>query len=624
MEIPTLREGAPRSSAEDTPWLVPHQLAALHAMSELERNCKNVVIDDHTSMSTEMGILGDKPGSGKTYIIGALVNQDADIPCEISTTTELMSRVYIRSRKLLQPIATTIIVVPHNITRHWKQHMQRYEWVTLCIFKHADVDIAKHMLVHEPPRCLLLSASVFHPVMEFMRLSCITVKRLVIDEADTIRLAGTPSKHQAAAFYWLVTASSHNMLPGNAVQNRFTVLHARAPQSTAIYGGRANVQSALIRDMLHVSSTTIAEISRLFTINDMDFIDMSFNIPVPVTYTVRCQPEFHTSVLRGSVSSVVIQRLQAGDMAGALESLNPSRADTETNVISAALTQLRRQRENLMAQQRYVEEREFANPAEAASSRARVAGNLARVEESISCITTRIRESTTCPVCYEPIQNKTVVLCCQNTFCLACITAWMANGDSVVRRAPCPMCKVPLTPAQLMVCCEEGEASSSNGAGGAGGGARGGVFEEVGGVRFSPGKRIEGNFEIFARAIAEAGPDAGGRKLLIFSDNDYVFEHMVERALGASGVRCARLKGNADVINKRVREFAAPGSMALMINCTHYGCGMDLSSATDLVLLHKIPDSMYHQVIGRAQRPPRVTPVRVWNFVQSEPAQAQA
>jgi hypothetical protein len=268
MEVPTLNARHPRAEEETAPWLVPHQQAALHAMAALEAGCKGVVIDEFTSMCTEVGVLGDKPGSGKTFIIGALVNRTGEIPHEKTSVTELLSRAHVRTRRVLRPIDTTIIVVPHNITRHWAQHLRRFDWVTLHVLRAADVDVAKHMLVHEPPRALLVSASVFKPVMEFMRQERITVKRMVIDEADTVRLVGIVlCGHQAAAFYWLVTASAHNLLPGSAVDNSFTVAHARAPQHTATYGARANVESVLVRDLIHVShSANLRDLARILLI----------------------------------------------------------------------------------------------------------------------------------------------------------------------------------------------------------------------------------------------------------------------------------------------------------------------------------------------------------------------
>ncbi|GAX85150.1 hypothetical protein CEUSTIGMA_g12569.t1 [Chlamydomonas eustigma] len=45
-----------------------------------------------------------------------------------------------------------------------------------------------------------------------------------------------------------------------------------------------------------------------------------------------------------------------------------------------------------------------------------------------------------------------------------------------------------------------------------------------------------------------------------------------------------------------------------------YACGLNLHETTDLVLLHRLTTTMERQVIGRAQRPPRVGTLRVWKL----------
>ena len=607
MEIPTVGAEHPRADGESAPWLMPHQLAALRAMCDIETGSKDLRVDDEVTLSTDVAVLGCKAGAGKTYVVGALIDRDVDVPSETLIITNIAAHVQAKTRRRLAPVVTTVVVVPHNLARHWRAHFQRFDWVTVTVARQSDVDVAKHMMLHEPPRCLLLSATVAPSMFSFMAAQRITARRMVIDEADTVRVSAySVGAHQLAAFYWLVTASSHNLVAGNAIGHSVTVRHAAGPERHTTYGNTANVASPFVRDIFKTVPVgpVAALLPRLFVVCDSAFVDASFEIPAPVSHAVRCRAPFPTRVLEGAVSSVVLERLHAGDLGGALESLNPGRADTETNVVAAALTQLRRLRDNLEAQRRYVEEREFTSADEAQRSRARVAANLSRVESNIATVSDRIRDSTVCPICHDDLRTKTVVSCCNNPFCLECITDWIGRSATprlASSRAACPMCRAPITPAQLMVCCDTAVEQVTGPD----------TAFELGGVLFDARHKVDQNFALLLAALVAAPED---RKLLIFSDNDYVFEHMVESALVAAGMRALRLKGNADVINKRISDFKAPGKAALMINCTHYGCGMDLSVATDLLILHKIRESMYHQVVGRAQRPPRTSAVRIWNF----------
>jgi hypothetical protein len=114
---------------------------------------------------------------------------------------------------------------------------------------------------------------------------------------------------------------------------------------------------------------------------------------------------------------------------------------------------------------------------------------------------------------------------------------------------------------------------------------------------------------------AEAERSGQPRRVLIFSDNDEIMSRISSEVMSRNGVPHAFLKSNAAVINARAREFReTEGVYALLTNIRYYGSGLDLSAATDIVLMHKIIDGMSAQVIGRAQRPPRTQSLRIWKF----------
>ena len=67
---------------------------------------------------------------------------------------------------------------------------------------------------------------------------------------------------------------------------------------------------------------------------------------------------------------------------------------------------------------------------------------------------------------------------------------------------------------------------------------------------------------------------------------------------------------------KRIGEFAdAVETRALVVNCKNYGCGQNLNMATDVIMFHAVDSRMDEQIIGRAQRAPRVGRLNVWRFI---------
>jgi hypothetical protein len=263
---------------------------------------------------------------------------------------------------------------------------------------------------------------------------------------------------------------------------------------------------------------------------------------------------------------------------------------------------------NLLAQRRYTQSRTYADEASRDAATARIDGRIASTQAQIENLERRIRGADVCPICYdESMDNRTVAPCCGNSYCLACITRWLARNGS------CPMCKAPVDPGGLMVilpdaCGPEPEAP----------GPAAPADDPNSLLPFradaSLGK-VENLRSLMRHFAADTEAGAGPRRVLVFSDNDEIMRRVSTEVMSAEGIPHSFLKSNAAVINAKAREFRQTrGLYALLTNIRYYGSGLDLSAATDIVLMHKVQDGMAAQVVGRAQRPPRTDPLRIWKF----------
>ena len=52
----------------------------------------------------------------------------------------------------------------------------------------------------------------------------------------------------------------------------------------------------------------------------------------------------------------------------------------------------------------------------------------------------------------------------------------------------------------------------------------------------------------------------------------------------------------------------------LVLNAKHFGSGLNLENTTDIFLYHNMGGPMTNQVLGRAQRPGRTSPLRITRF----------
>jgi hypothetical protein len=614
MEVRTVKETCPRCPSEEHPLLLPHQLAALRAMLDTERGCCELAVGEDEAVSTRQGVFGDKPGSGKSYVISELLlNCGAEhIPAAdpIRRTLSNHVSVTVRGEENVRRIGVNLLVVPHNLAQQWAGILALFvsDAATtpspyMIASKITDLPRACDVLHHEggsPVRLMVVSSTLWADVFSILRSNRIGVDRIVFDEADSLRFQSPSSSAYAsvARFFWFVTASFQNLLTGDIACSRVTVNHSCGAVETSVSRRGPLSRSVYVRSFFSgISGAWGRFLARTIIVTDNAFIDSSFSLREPLSHTITCSAPLHARILTGIASQDIIQRLHAGDLDTALMYLRPDRTDSENNIISAALSHFEVELNNAKAELEFVERRHYANPAHAEIASERVRQRIAAQEQRIGNIKERIQGAKECLICYEEIQNKTVVPCCNNSYCLACISTWVTTHSP-----RCPLCKNVLHTSDFMVCCDRTVAETSD-------------PYEVGGVTVDRNKPKEANLAALLKHLA-AEPD---RKILFFCDNEYAIDQYGKHAMRTAGIGYAPLKGNSVSIAKRVRDFNAGGggTRALLVNCTHYGCGLDLSTATDVIIYHAVDTRMDAQIIGRAQRPPRSSRLNVWRFVNN-------
>lgn len=608
---------APAADEACHPMLLRHQLTTLSAAVELESGPVAVPSEAGGSVSSRMGVLGDKPGSGKSYVVAelAMVVGTGHIPATdtVMATLSAMVSVTRSEHTALTALDLTVIVVPHNITRQWQALLGAYIYadsaraVELCfVTRLADLGAATDAISSaadggRPPQVMLVSAAYYPSIVACLRANHATAARVVFDEADSLKFASPCNYRSVARFYWFVTASVQNLFPGYSVNGSITVMHSNGGACSVVASRYSRASSSYIRAFFPSHSPEWMQfVARLVVVTDNALVDGAFRLPPPEVNTVRCVAPLYTRVLRGIASAYIVDRLAAGDLDSALSCLRPNRADTEGNIIAAAIAHFENELADARAEMEFVSRRHYATGALASAAAARQSARISEFEQRISNVRDRIVGATECMICYGDISTKTVLPCCNNSFCLACISRWLSTSE----RAGCPVCKAGVSHTDFMV-CREGALERRKDA------------YVAGGVSFDAEEDKQRNLRTLLSSMA-GWPGAAGVRVLFFCDNDYAIENSGSKAMMEAGFRFFELKGNSSVINKRVFEFNfAPGPCALLVNCRFYGCGLNLEKATDIILYHSVDSVMEEQVVGRAQRPPRSAPLRVWRFVEN-------
>lgn len=624
--------------------LRPHQLALLQRCFDLET--QDIRISPLEVMTTRVGVIGDKVGSGKSYVILALAVADEHKPQrDLKTLSYAQGSLHIvrcEDASRVRDLRLTVLVVPHGLVAQWSGYLNEAIQDSQRSFvasNSARIDAFGRMISRavegdedarselEALDILLVNTNFFRPLADLLAAKRMRPRRLIFDEADSIRnVWAQPVK---CGFTWLVTASFQNLLS---------------------YSYRTTLPSTgCIRDLAQDLTQQLSERERLHLVARCsdDFVDSSFRLPEVISNVVRCRTPHIISILDGNADRRVMDRLHAGDLRGALHLLDPHTVlaeaaivDTLIGTYTAHLSRLESSLAALAEKRQALVGSTPSHPTERAASGSDpetsgaseavgrrvshspgmpatfVAAPVRHLDERVSAMTAeadrlrcrvasireRVIECDACTICYEALQNKTITRCCGHAFCLVCINTWLT------KRKVCPTCKAPLDMSRLLVANDEFDAATLRQptpppptAASVGNGDS--SFPD--GV--SPDKSKADNFEAMIRAF-----DAAGRKTLVFANFDNSLENL-QLLLERAQVRAGHLKGTPARIARVLASYNSQRDLnVLLVNASNYGSGLNLQNTTDIIMFHELEPGIRQQVIGRAQRAGRRDALNVW------------
>jgi SNF2 family DNA or RNA helicase len=79
-----------------------------------------------------------------------------------------------------------------------------------------------------------------------------------------------------------------------------------------------------------------------------------------------------------------------------------------------------------------------------------------------------------------------------------------------------------------------------------------------------------------------------------------------------------QVKGNKDVIAATLKSFETGKTKVLLLNSLEAGAGMNITAATDVILLHAMNHEEEKQILGRAYRLGRTEPLFVNRLLHPE------
>lgn len=573
---------------------IEHENIGLNAFNDYKINEK------YKSVKTDIGVIADKVGSGKSYVLLALImcNPKPLISYPITTSIGNGHVVLEMQNKKYIDKSINVIVIPHMLVKQWSNYIETFcsslKYYVVNKKKNIGDDIEK---VIDTNDIMLVTGTFYRMVCGIFYINNWRANRLIFDEVDSMN---TPSAHYMSAnFYWFVTASYKNlMFPIHKIHfDRRNINN-----SYVISNGITNntfVKNLFMTLTKHIGEIETRIVDRLIIKNEDSFVDRSFSLPEPIKNVIRCRSPVEVNILSGLVSNEIINSLNAGDMDTALEYINPHNLDTEENIINQALSDLHKCLVNNRVRREAAEQLIYNTEEQKNNSLRRLELEKNSLQEKIDLMKKRIDENKLCIICYNEPEKRTISKCCKNSFCFRCISMWLSHSKR------CPLCKNDSNIEEDFYIIHDRNLDNQE--------TESELKRKLDQMYTLPSNdEITSEYNKFQNLERLINCRKSDSKFLIFSDFDQSFYRMYDH-LNRSKLRYSHVKGNS--VNSTIEKYRKNELDALLVNSKNYGSGLNLENTTDVILFHKFEGQIEKQVIGRAQRPGRSKPLRIWYFL---------
>lgn len=571
--------------------LKQHQLCSLHRCIQIE----NGAIDDlpqYGKAYSNIGILADKAGSGKSYVMLGLIAANYKPQNVMRNVNVFSEAIYIEyTSDTFEHVGINVIVCPFSIIDQWTHYIKTFDPETVFFVVNTNKGFLHYKShIKDPHSIVLVSSSFYHMVEKQFKVMNVMVSRVIFDEADSALTKN--ARRLPSLFYWFVSASYNNVI--NPYPRYVATLNSQGTRyvNRLVSSGVCNnvfiksLFGSLMRSLPHRDKVVL---EKLIVKNSDSFVSNSFALPEIEEFYIRCVDTISELVNCMTTNQNIISCVNAGDLITAMSYLNRANKGDETHIIDIMKDDLNKQLINCRLKIKYQSEL-IVHDTEAQTNKIEM---LMSREEAIvlkiNMMEERIKHGDLCTICYSNFTNKTVVRCCKNAFCFECICTWLQVRNT------CPICKheLPDIHNDLFVIKKIDEASSSSD---------------------NNTSIIYKKQEALIKLVTHIKEIRANGKILVFSEYERPFMDVMP-ALDDMNINYGMLKGSS--LKGNIQRYKNTELDVLLINSKAFGSGINLENTTDIVIYHSFNKEIQSQVIGRAQRPGRTTPLKVWYLLNN-------
>ena len=319
------------------------------------------------------------------------------------------------------------------------------------------------------------------------------------------------------------------------------------------------------------------------------FMEQSWKMPPIIENRILCESPISHRIVAQFVSPEIQELLHAGDVQGALEKLGVNNT-SQSSLINALCDTREKELDRLEKTLIFKEAMDYATPQAKEIAITSLKNKIKSLKDQIEILKERIKnvKDEICAICFEEPNVPTLVMCCSRLFCGACIINCMQRNPS------CPLCRTKIDFKSLQHIDMDAKTPTE-------------TNENIL-ISNRPKKKV---------ALLNLITETKGGKFLVFNRYDNPFLE-IEGLLLERGIRVANVRGNKDHISSILKQFERGEIQVLLMNSTEAGAGIDLKSATHIILMHAMRKEEEKQIIGRAIRLGRIEPLNLVRLLHQE------
>jgi hypothetical protein len=500
----------------------------------------------------------------------------------------------------LIPLTTTLFIVPHALINQWEDYVNRDTHLKVAFIKKRKDAENEHLMTSiETYDALFVSCTMWNTFRSIQHVRNYLWKRVFIDEADSANFSSDVDEIHGL-FYWFISASWLNLVFSAGAYFNIDVSYTPPPETPEFVLERVmklqnnhslNIPGCkhmnIVRRMCGISCThssvainsAASQSTRLIIHSSDNYIRESFTSPHIIHKEIVCSTPANIRILDSFISADMMERLHAGDIQGALECIGMT-ATSESEITKAVTESLKNDLENAIKVHEFKKTMVYSSDQAKQKALEACETKIASLESRIQSIKERLETSTqqTCPICYCDVRNPCMIPCCNQLFCFSCLC------ESLKRVSSCPLCRARITDMKELKVIGVPTPTTN-------------IIEPV---------KILNKKESFLKFLKENN----SAKILMFSGYDASFTGLEDK-MTENEITYTHVNGSQARILKILREFREGKYNVLFLNAKNMGAGLNIESATHVVLFHRMSAELEEQIIGRAMRLGRKTNLEV-------------